>query len=308
VIVLLKIEHLTKKYGTFEVLKNISFQVPSGSIYGFLGKNGAGKTTTMNILTGLINYNSGNISIDGKDFSTNKRQILKTIGYLPQTPVFYGFMTGYEYLKFIGNLSGMSRKEISIRTDEVLEKVDLKSDAARRRLSGYSGGMKQRFGIATALFNHPKILFLDEPTASLDPEGRMEVLDLIENLKSEGITVFLSSHILNDIERVCSEVSILDQGKILISSNLKQLEKKYIQPIFDIEVDGDIPFLKEVLMEHPFIENIKISQNKLSIYVKDISEGKKQLLKLILSTNNTVLSYNIRKSNLEDIFMRMVIK
>ncbi len=305
---MLKIENLTKKYGTFEVLKDISFQVPSGCIYGFLGKNGAGKTTTMNILTGLINYNSGNISIDGKDFSTNKRQILKTIGYLPQTPVFYGFMTEYEYLKFIGNLSGMSPKEISIRTDEVLEKVDLKSDAAKRKLSGYSGGMKQRFGIAVALFNHPKILFLDEPTASLDPEGRMAVLDLIENLKREGITVFLSSHILNDIERVCSEVSILDQGKILVSSNLKKLEKKYIQPIFDIEIDGDITSLKEALMEHPLIENIKVSQNKLSIYVKDIGEGKKQLLKIILSTNNTVLSYNIRKSNLEDIFMRMVIK
>lgn len=305
---MLKIENLTKKYGNFEVLKGISFEVQKGSIYGFLGKNGAGKTTTMNILTGLIKYNSGNIFINGKDSNTNKRQLLKTIGYLPQSPVFYGYMTGYEYLKFIGDLSGMSPKEISIRADEILEMVDLKSSAAKRRLSGYSGGMKQRFGLAVALFNHPEILFLDEPTSALDPEGRMEVLSLIENLKSEGITVFLSSHILNDIERVCSEVSILDEGKILISSNLKELEKKYIQPIFDVEVEGDSSALMQALLQQPLIENIKSSNNLLSIYVNNIDEGKKQVLKLILSTNSTVLSYNIRKSNLEDIFMRMVIK
>lgn len=305
---MLKVEKLTKKYGDFQVLKDISFEVPTGCIYGFLGKNGAGKTTTMNILTGLINCNSGNIIIDGKTFSTNRRQLLKSIGYLPQAPVFYGYMTGYEYLNFIGTLSGMSNKEISLRTDEVLGIVDLKKDAAKRKLSGYSGGMKQRFGLAVALFNHPKILFLDEPTSALDPEGRKEVLSLIETLKAEKITVFLSSHILNDIERICDEVSILDKGKILISSKLKELEEKYIQPIFDVEVEGDTNSLKEVLIKEPLVENIKISNNLLSIYVKNIDEGKEKLPKLIVAANSTILSYNIRKSNLEDIFMRMVVK
>lgn len=305
---MLKVEKLTKKYGDFQVLKDISFEVSTGCIYGFLGKNGAGKTTTMNILTGLINCNSGNIIIDGKNFCTNRRQLLKSIGYLPQVPVFYGYMTGYEYLNFIGTLSGMSNREINLRTDEVLGIVDLKKDAAKRKLSGYSGGMKQRFGLAVALFNHPKILFLDEPTSALDPEGRKEVLSLIETLKAEKITVFLSSHILNDIERICDEVSILDKGKILISSKLKELEGKYIQPIFDVEVEGDTNFLKEVLIKEPLVENIKISNNLLSIYVKNIEEGKEKLPKLIVAANSTILSYNIRKSNLEDIFMRMVVK
>lgn len=305
---MLKVENLTKKYGNFEVLKNISFEISKGCIYGFLGKNGAGKTTTMNILTGLINYNSGSIFIDGMDFNSNKRQLLKSIGYLPQSPVFYSYMTGYEYLNFIGRLSGMSPKETAIRTEEVLHIAELKNDAARRKLSGYSGGMKQRFGLAVSLFNNPKILFLDEPTSSLDPEGRMEVLSLIESLKAEGITVFLSSHILSDIERVCDEVSILDGGNILISSNLKQLEEKYIQPIFDVEIEGDINFITKVLLNEPLIQNIKSSNNLMSIYVKNIDEGKKQLLKLLLDLNCTVLSYNMRRSNLEDIFMRMVIK
>lgn len=304
---MLKVEKLTKKYGDFQVLKDISFDVPAGCIYGFLGKNGAGKTTTMNILTGLINCNSGNIIIDGKNFSTNRRQLLKSIGYLPQAPVFYGYMTGYEYLNFIGTLSGMSNKEIGLRTDEVLGIVDLKKDAAKRKLSGYSGGMKQRFGLAVALFNHPKILFLDEPTSALDPEGRKEVLSLIETLKAEKITVFLSSHILNDIERICDEVSILDKGKILISSKLKDLEEKYIQPIFDVEVEGDTNSLKDTLIKEPLVENIKISNNLLSIYVKNIDEAKEKLPKLIVAANSTILSYNIRKSNLEDIFMRMVV-
>lgn len=302
---MLKVVNLSKKYGSLEVLKNISFEIKKGMIYGFLGQNGAGKTTTMNILTGLIGYNSGEIYLNGRPLHEDKRKLLQTVGYLPQNPVFYGYMSAIEYLKFIGQVNKMSNNEITKKTDKVLSIVKLK-DAAKRHLGGYSGGMKQRFGIAVAMFNSPEILILDEPTSALDPEGRMEVLELIEQLKSEGTTVFLSTHILNDVERVCDEVSILHEGKILISENLEDLRNKYIQPIYDIEFEKDCSEIKKKLLSLDWIQNVSINRNYASIYVHNLNKAKKELLKVLITPENPIVSYGLRKSNLEDIFLRLV--
>lgn len=302
---MLKVVNLSKKYGSLEVLKNISFEIKKGMIYGFLGQNGAGKTTTMNILTGLIGYNGGEIYLNGKPLHEDKRKLLQTVGYLPQNPVFYGYMTAIEYLKFIGQINKMSTKEIADKIDKVLEIVKLK-DAANRRLGGYSGGMKQRFGIAVAMFNNPEILILDEPTSALDPEGRMEILGLIEQLKSEDTTVFLSTHILNDVERVCDEVSILHEGRILISENLENLRNKYIQPIYDIEFERDCNEVKKELLSLDWIQNVSVTRNSASVYVYNLDRAKKELLQVLINTGNPVVSFSLRKSNLEDIFLRLV--
>jgi len=304
---MLKVTNLTKNYGAFEVLKGISFEIKRGKIYGFLGQNGAGKTTTMNILTGLINFNKGSILYEDKDFIKNKRDILKKVGYLPQSPVFYGYMTGIEYLNFIGTLSNMTVSDIKKRSNELLEIVGLKDDG-KRRLSGYSGGMKQRFGFAVSLFNKPELLFLDEPTSALDPEGRMEILEFINGLKNQGVTVFLSSHILNDIERVCDEVSIISGGKIIVSAGLEELKNKYIQPIYDLEFENDCTKFKNTLSNLSWVENLQINKNKLSIYVKDINLARSQLLQLLAIEPNPLMVFNLRKSNLEEIFLRLVNK
>lgn len=302
---MLRVENLNKSYGSFQVLKDVSFEIKKGSIYGFLGENGAGKTTTMNILTGLIGYNSGDISIDGEDFKANKRKLLKKIGYLPQHPVFYGYMNAFEYLKFIGELSNMSSLEIKKRSNELLEIVKLK-DAAKRKISGYSGGMLQRLGIAVAMFNKPEIIFLDEPTSALDPTGRMEVMDLMEVLKNQGMTIFLSTHILSDIERICEQVSILNKGKIILSDDLQSLKNNYLQPIYDIEFEKICGSNIEELRQLNWIENIKSNKNKLSVYVKNVEKAKHSLLNEISKFKNPVISYNLRKSTLEDIFIRKV--
>jgi ABC-2 type transport system ATP-binding protein len=304
---MLKAVNLTKKYGSFEVLKGISFEIKKGMIYGFLGQNGAGKTTTMNILTGLIGYNSGEIYLNGKPLKEDKRELLQTVGYLPQDPVFYGYMTAMEYLNFIGNVNKMPAKRIKERSEEVLNIVKLK-EAAKRKLGGFSGGMKQRFGMAVAMFNEPEILILDEPTSALDPEGRMEVLELIEQLKNNGTTVFLSTHILNDVERVCDEVSILHEGRILVSENLEALRNKYIQPIYDVEFQNNCDFIKNKLLKLDWIQNVAVNRNTASIYVSDLNTAKKALLKEIITEENPVLAFNLRKSNLEDIFLRLVNK
>ncbi|MBU3144296.1 ABC transporter ATP-binding protein [Clostridium sp. CF012] len=302
---MLKVVNINKKYGKFEVLKDISFEIKKGTIYGFLGPNGAGKSTIMNILSGLIDFNGGEIYLDGEDFKKNKRRLLKKVGYLPQNPVFYNYMNANEYLHFIGEISDMTEKNIRIRTIEILDIVKL-SSAAKKKIGQYSGGMKQRLGIAVALFNKPEIVFLDEPTAALDPEGRMEILEFIKALKSEGTTVFMSTHILSDIERICDQVSILDKGQILISDNLENLKSKYIQPIFDIEFEKRCVNLDKILLDLKWVKSVSIEENKASIYVNNLYIAKSELLKALVQGENTILSYKLRKSNLEDIFIRLV--
>lgn len=302
---MLKVKNLTKNYGSLEVLKGISFEIEKGTIYGFLGQNGAGKSTTMNILTGLIDYNGGEIYLDGKPLKKNRQKLLQKVGYLPQNPVFYNYMSAEEYLKFIGEINKMAPKAIKARTDEVLELTGIK-DASKRKIGGYSGGMKQRFGLAVAIFNKPEILFLDEPTSALDPEGRMEVLEFIQELKKEGTTVFLSTHILNDIERTCDMVSIIHHGKIIVSDSLNELKNKYIQPIYDVEFENNCEASKDMLKDIEWIQKTLVNKNIMNIYVSDINEAKVNLLNYLVEVENPILSFNLRKSTLEDIFIRLV--
>ena len=298
---MIKVIGLKKNYGRVEALKSISFEVEKGSVFGFIGRNGAGKTTTMNILTGLIKFDGGKIIIKGKDFLKNKQELLKSIGYLPETPTFYNYMNAYEYLKFIGEIIGYEVKNIS----KLLEMVKL-TKQSKKHIGAYSRGMKQRLALAVAFMSSPEILFLDEPASALDPEGRMEMLELIEGLKDEKITIFLSTHILNDAERVCNKICIIDEGKILLTENLSQLYKSYIQPIFDVEFDEDPRSEINLLKKLNWVENIKEEGKKISLYVKDIDYAKKEILKELSKLDTNVISYQIRKSTLEDIFMRMV--
>lgn len=298
---MIEVVNLKKNYGRFEALRSISFEVEKGSVFGFIGRNGAGKTTTMNILTGLIRFDEGKISIKGKDFLKNKRELTKSIGYLPETPTFYNYMNAYEYLKFIGEIIGYEVKNIS----KLLEMVKL-TKQKKKRIGAYSRGMKQRLALAVAFMNSPEILFLDEPASALDPEGRVEMLELIEGLKDEKITIFLSTHILNDAERVCDRICIIDEGKILLTKSLSDLHKTYIQPIFDIEFEEDPKDRINLLKKLKWIESVKENGHKISLYVKDIDYAKKEILKELSKFNTNVISYQIRKSTLEDIFMRMI--
>jgi ABC-2 type transport system ATP-binding protein len=158
------------------------------------------------------------------------------------------------------------------------------------------------------MFNHPEILILDEPTSALDPEGRIEILELIESLKTNGTTVFLSTHILNDVERICDEVSILNEGKIIISEPLETLKNKYIQPIYDVEFEKECSTIKKSLLQLDWIQNVSTKNNQASIYVTNMTTAKSELIKELLKDGNPILSFNLRKSNLEDIFLRLVNK
>ncbi len=302
---MIKVLDLKKSYGKIEALKSISFEVGRGSVFGFIGRNGAGKTTTMNILTGLMGFDKGEIFIMDRDFKQYKNELIKKIGYLPETPTFYDYMNAYEYLGFIGRIIGCDLEGIKKRTDELLKLVGL-GKKGKRKIGGYSRGMKQRLALATAIFKEPKILFLDEPSSALDPEGRLEMLDLIDDLKDNKITIFLSTHILSDAERVCDTICIIDEGEIILTEKLSRLYEKYIQPVFDIEFEGIPKSEANLLRKLKWVDDIVENGKKLSLQVKDIEHAKKEILSELSKLDMNIISYQIRKRNLEDIFIGLV--
>ena len=212
----LTIKGLCKSFGDKQVLKGVELSVPKNSIFGFIGKNGAGKTTVMKCILGLIPTDAGEIFVSGERVAFGDTPTNRFIGYLPDVPEFYSFMTAREYLSFSADLMRMEKDAAAARVDELLELVGLSGE--KHRIKGFSRGMKQRLGIAVALLSRPMLLLCDEPTSALDPVGRREILDLLVKLKNET-TVLFSTHILSDVERICTDVVFLNDGKIVCLNN-----------------------------------------------------------------------------------------
>ena len=229
----LAIQNLKKHFGSKEVLCGIDLSVPEHSIFGFIGKNGAGKTTTMKAILGLLKADSGEIYVMGEKVHFGQTNTNRHIGYLPDVPEFYSYMTPLEYLTLCGEVCGMDKTDIVMRSKELLELVGLGQEY--HRIKGFSRGMKQRLGIAQALLNRPKLLICDEPTSALDPAGRKEILDILLAAK-EQTTVLFSTHILSDVERICTEVAFLHDGKIAMQGTIAELRNKRVSDGFIIEV------------------------------------------------------------------------
>ncbi len=219
---ILTIRDLRKSFGDKEVLKGLDLTVPENSIFGFVGKNGAGKTTAMKAVLGLLKADGGEIYVCGKKVAFGQTDTNKFIGYLPDVPEFYSFMTAGEYLKLCGESLGLKKDEIQKRSEELLALVGLSGET--HRIKGYSRGMKQRLGIAQALLSRPKLLICDEPTSALDPIGRKEILDILLSVK-EQTTVIFSTHILSDVERICTSVALLHDGRIAMQGSVDELKK-----------------------------------------------------------------------------------
>ncbi len=232
---MIKISHITKKYGREVVVDDLSLSIKEGTVFGFLGPNGAGKTTSLKIILGLIHDYDGLISFDDEPLSP---KIKENIGFMPEDPYFYDHLTGLEFLRFCGELFNYSRSRNNGYFLNILDQVGL-YDARSMMVRNYSKGMKQRLGLAQALVNNPGYIFLDEPLDGLDPIGRADIKNIIKNLRKEKKTVFLSSHILADIEELCDEIGIIDRGKLLYSGTVKKfcrndsLENRFVQIIRD---------------------------------------------------------------------------
>jgi ABC-type multidrug transport system ATPase subunit len=225
---MLKTENLKKIYNNnFEAVNQLNLNVKKGDIYGFLGPNGAGKTTTIRMLTGLIEPTEGKISFNGGDVLKNNEDFKKQIGVLPESHGYYEWMTGKEYLLFFSSLYGMKKTKRTERTEELLEMVDLK-EKADVRIHQYSRGMRQRLGIARTLIHEPQIIFLDEPTLGLDPQGQKDIERILIQLNQEkGVTIFITSHLLKDIEKICNRVAIVKRGSLLDEDSIEHMLTKY---------------------------------------------------------------------------------
>ena len=302
----IKCENLTKNYGQVVALDHLTLEVPEHSVFGFLGPNGAGKTTTVKLLMGLSQPTEGKAWIDGEAVGTPG---LKThTGYLPDVPAFYNWMTGREYLMFVADLFGMKKADAKNRTDELLGMVELRG-AAKRRVGGYSRGMRQRLGIAQALVNRPDVLFMDEPVSALDPIGRRDILNLILKLKEQA-TIFMSTHILSDVERVCDTVGIINKGKLVTVSTVAHLQARYAPSVFEVEVEEYAEDLVHSIETQPWvikIEKTTINQAPvLRVQAKDVTTAKKELPRIIGASGLSLLRYELVMPGLEDIFMELV--
>jgi ABC-2 type transport system ATP-binding protein len=297
---------LVKRYGNVTALDGLELEVPSGSIFGFLGPNGAGKTTTIRLLTGLSWPTAGRAVVAGFDPSRDGR-LRERISHQDQDSRLYAWMTGRELLEVVGRLFGLSGAELRSRVDEVLELTGLK-EVARRRVGGYSGGTRQRLNLAQAMINRPSVMFLDEPASSLDPAGRHEVLDLLAGLRGQ-VTVFMSSHILEDVEKVCDRVGIIDHGRLLVDSSLGELQARFAEPVFTIELEpgqGTPDKLVAALAQLPLVAAVTRDGPVLRVTVTKAMQAGPELLRILATSGLNVAAFQRVRPTLEDIFLRLI--
>lgn len=298
---ILEIKHITKKFGEKTVLDDLCMVVPKNSILGFVGSNGAGKTTTMKMVLGLLPFDEGEIFVNGEKVTFGQNATNKNIGYLPDIPEFYGFMTPREYLAMCGEITGMSKTKIKEESQKLLSLVGLEKE--NKRISGFSRGMKQRLGIAQALLNSPKLLICDEPTSALDPIGRKEILDILSTVKGQT-TVIFSTHILSDVERICDHIAFLYGGKIVLSGTLDEvrtLKKSDNIEIDFVNEDGASKFTQG----WDCFE--KLSNTKVVVFSKNKDEII-AIMDFLAKSKIPVLRIEKTESTLEDIFMEVMKK
>ncbi|AGG07092.1 MULTISPECIES: ATP-binding cassette domain-containing protein [Dehalococcoides] len=301
-------QKLTKKFGDFTALDGLDLAVEKNRVFGFLGPNGAGKTTAVRMLTGLSQPTSGKAYVSGEEVTPRNLSLRSKIGFLPDVPAFYSWMTGREFMLFSGELHKLSPRENNLRADELLELVDL-SEAGKRRVGGYSRGMKQRLGIAQALVNKPEVLFMDEPTSALDPMGRRDVLNLIERLSGDT-TVFMSTHILSDVERVCDRVAIINEGKLITSASVEELKRKYSTSAFEIQFEEEPTPILTQLLKMPYIKTAEVRTEGevrvLYVQASDLAKAKTEIPGVIAQSGLTLTHYELTTPSIEDVFIQLV--
>jgi ABC-2 type transport system ATP-binding protein len=291
---ILTIQNLSKRYGRIQALKNVSFSIQKGHVYGILGPNGSGKSTTLGIVLSVVNRTSG----DYKWFDGNVQthEALKKVGAIIERPNFYPYMTAEENLKLVCKIKNINYSKIG-------EKLDLVGLSERKnsKFSTFSLGMKQRLAIASALLNDPEILILDEPTNGLDPQGIHQIRDIIKEIASQGTTILLASHLLDEVEKVCSHVVVLRKGEVLYSGSVDGMSAN--EGFFEISSDDNLA-LKSALYNHQAVAEIKDEDGKVLVYLKaDLSA---QELNQFLFSKNIILSHLVkRKNSLEAQFLEL---
>ena len=291
---ILTINNLHKKFRHVHAVNNVSFEIKKGNVYGILGPNGSGKSTTLGIILNVVNKTSGSYSWFNGDMETH--DALKKVGAIIERPNFYPYMTAYENLKLVCGIKGAPLEKI----DEKLELVGL-LERKDSKFKTYSLGMKQRLAIASALLNDPEILILDEPTNGLDPQGIRQIRDIIRHIASLGTTILLASHLLDEVEKVCSHVVVLRKGVVLYTGTVNGMISN--EGFFELQAN-DNQTLKTILQQHPSIDKIEENESKLTVYLKDSLEADD--LNKYLSAQGIYLSHLVKRQySLEEQFIQL---
>ena len=302
----IRTEALRKTYGEIVALQSLDLTVEAGTIFGFLGPNGAGKTTTLRLLAGLARPSSGHAWLAGEPAGPESRARAH-IGYLPEEPRFYNWMSPLEFLSgYVGGLFGLAREQASDRAHALLERVGL-ADAVRRRIGGFSRGMRQRLGLAQALMNRPRVLLLDEPVSALDPGGRRDMLEWLGELKSET-TVFMSTHILEDVERICDTIGILHRGRLVVVEARQTLLTRYAVPAVEVEFDAPahrIAAWAEAVRAKPGVVGTDVLGSVVTVRLQ-AADAHLSVQAAALDAGLPVITYRVARPTLEDVFLRLV--
>ena len=305
----ISMDRLTKHYQGVQALTDLTLDVPSGTVFGFLGPNGAGKTTALKVLAGLARATSGGATIDGVRVSAAGEH-RRHLGYLAQDPRFYGWMTGRETLRYVASYRGLGLDR-EARIAELLERVGI-AEAADRRTSTYSGGMRQRLGIAQALVGRPAVILLDEPVSALDPIGRKDVLDLMRELKGET-TVVYSTHILDDVQRVSDHVAILDHGRLVKAAPTQVLLGSFTRNTLRVVVGGAHPATTAGMRELPGIVDVTVVSRAGDVTTFDVTvqngastEVQRAITRFAVDAGLTLISNAEETLDLETVFLRLI--
>ena len=291
---ILTISNLYKRYGNVQALKNVSFEITKGNVYGILGPNGSGKSTTLSILLNVVNQTSGHYNWFGGTMKTH--EALKKVGAIIERPNFYPYMTAQENLKLVCKIKNVNYSKIW----EKLELVGL-NDRKDSKFSTFSLGMKQRLAIASALLNDPELLILDEPTNGLDPQGIHQIRDIIKQIAAKGTTILLASHLLDEVEKVCTHAIVLRKGEILYSGLVDGMSSN--EGFFELEAD-DTENVITVLKTHPAVDTVIHENGKVLVYLKSALDSKD--LNQFLFGKNIILSHLVkRKNSLEEQFLEL---
>ncbi|PRY83633.1 ABC transporter ATP-binding protein [Alkalibacterium olivapovliticus] len=301
----LEISQLKKTFGTQLVLEDVTFSVEKGSVYGFIGKNGAGKTTTMTIALGLLKADEGDVRINGEVVQYGDTKTNQHIGYLPDVPEFYSFLTAREYMELCVEISGLEKKRGRKKVLELLEMVGLEDN--KKRIKHYSRGMKQRLGIAQALINEPLLLICDEPTSALDPIGRQQLLSVLQKVK-EQTTVIFSTHILSDVEAICDEVAILNDGRIVKQGTVKQLKAEMSSEkwsvLFESEEDADM--LYESLITDKTLKAVVRTTSSVEGSAADAKAAMAALLDNMNRLKVVPVKVERKEATMEEVFLEAI--
>ena len=297
---MLRITNLQKRFGDKAVLQGVDLSVPKGCIFGFIGKNGSGKTTTMKTVLGLLKADGGEILVNGERVVYGQTSTNRHIGYLPDVPAFYSFMTAEEYLTFCGEITGLTDTENKQRRTELLELVGLQDE--RHRIGGFSRGMKQRLGIAQALLNRPRLLICDEPTSALDPVGRKEILDILLSVKHQT-TVLFSTHVLSDVERICTDVAFLNNGVVEVQGRLSEIKNRFRREEYLLETASH-DHLTAIVSAFPVMENIRDGQ--LTFSTEDVAVS--DVMRFMADGGISPVRLERMEPTLESLFMEVTKK